>query len=40
MQEEVITFRVTKEQKNLLMELASKKGRSLSNYIKVRLGLL
>ena len=40
MLEETITIRVTKEQKQELQERANKEKRSLSNYIKVLIGLL
>lgn len=40
MLEETITIRVTKEQKKWLQEQADKDKRSLSNYIKLKLGLL
>jgi uncharacterized protein (DUF1778 family) len=40
MLEETITIRVTKEQKQWLQKQADKDKRSLSNYIKLKLGLL
>lgn len=37
---ETITIKVSAEQKKILQELADKEKRSLSNYIKVKLGLI
>lgn len=37
---ETITIKVSAEQKKMLQELADKEKRSLSNYIKVKLGLI
>lgn len=37
---ETITIKVSVEQKKMLQELADKEKRSLSNYIKVKLGLI
>lgn len=37
---ETITIKVSAEQKKLIQELADKEKRSLSNYIKVKLGLI
>lgn len=37
---ETITIKVSTEQKKMLQELADKEKRSLSNYIKVKLGLI
>lgn len=37
---ETITIKVSMEQKKLLQDLANKEKRSLSNYIKVKLGLV
>ena len=37
---ETITIKVSAEQKKMLQDMADKEKRSLSNYIKVKLGLI